>query len=171
MPRSDDKDWTWVLSRPCPECGFDAATLHGRDVASMLPGLADRWMAVLRTDDATHRRAADVWSPTEYACHVRDVFTLFAARASSMLDSDDPLFSNWDQDETAVAERYWEQQPLVVSAQLLDTAGTAASVFGGVPEDAWSRPGRRSNGSVFTVDTLARYFAHDVVHHLHDVSG
>ena len=23
----DDKDWTWVLERPCPECGFDAATV------------------------------------------------------------------------------------------------------------------------------------------------
>ena len=19
----DDKNWTWVLERPCPECGFD----------------------------------------------------------------------------------------------------------------------------------------------------
>ena len=34
----------------------------------------------------------------------------------------------------------------------------------------WDRPGRRSNGSVFTVDTLARYHLHDVEHHLHDVS-
>jgi len=24
---------------------------------------------------------------------------------------------------------------------------------------------------VFTVDALARYFVHDVVHHLHDVDG
>ena len=31
------------------------------------------------------------------------------------------------------------------------------------------RPGRRSNGSVFTVETLGRYFLHDVLHHLHDV--
>ena len=21
----DTKDWTWVLERPCPECGFEAA--------------------------------------------------------------------------------------------------------------------------------------------------
>ena len=24
----DDKDWTWVLERPCPECGFDASALQ-----------------------------------------------------------------------------------------------------------------------------------------------
>ena len=35
----------------------------------------------------------------------------------------------------------------------------------------WDRPGRRGNGSVFTVDSLARYHLHDVEHHLVDVSG
>jgi hypothetical protein len=160
-----------VLDSACPECGFDAAALHGRDVAPMIPGLAERFVAVLRTADATVRPAPTVWSPTEYACHVRDVFTIFAGRARSMLDSDDPLFSNWDQDETALVERYWLQDPVVVSGQLLAAADDATSVFGGVPDSAWSRRGRRSNGSVFTVDTLARYFAHDLVHHLHDIDG
>ena len=37
--------------------------------------------------------------------------------------------------------------------------------------EQWARVGRRSNGSVFTVDTLGRYFAHDLVHHLHDVGA
>ena len=23
----DDKDWTWVLERVCPECGFDARSI------------------------------------------------------------------------------------------------------------------------------------------------
>lgn len=160
-----------MLERACPECGFDPAHLHGRDVAAMLPGLADRFVAVLRTADATVRPAPSVWSPTEYACHVRDVFTLFSARATSMLESDDPLFDNWDQDATALEWRYWEQDPAVVCTQLRTAAAEAAMVFGGLPDSAWSRPGRRSNGSVFTVDTLARYFAHDVVHHLYDVDG
>jgi hypothetical protein len=28
----DIKDWTWVIDRPCPECGFDASTLALTDV-------------------------------------------------------------------------------------------------------------------------------------------
>jgi hypothetical protein len=28
-----------------------------------------------------------------------------------MLEQDDPLFPNWDQDETAVRERYGDQDP------------------------------------------------------------
>ena len=23
----DDKDWTWVVQRPCPECGYDATSV------------------------------------------------------------------------------------------------------------------------------------------------
>ena len=34
---------------------------------------------------------------------------------------------------------------------------------------AWDRRGTRSNGSVFTVESLGRYHLHDVVHHLWDV--
>lgn len=43
----DDKDWTWVLERPCPECGFDTAAIDGVDVAVELTragsALADRF--------------------------------------------------------------------------------------------------------------------------------
>ena len=35
----------------------------------------------------------------------------------------------------------------------------------------WERRGSRSNGSQFTVATLAGYFLHDVEHHLHDVGA
>ena len=45
------------------------------------------------------------------------------------------------------------------------------TVLDSVGPDEWQRPGRRSNGSAFTVDTLARYLLHDVVHHVHDVAG
>jgi hypothetical protein len=43
--------------------------------------------------------------------------------------------------------------------------------FDTVEGDQWERTGRRSNGSVFTVRTLAVYFLHDVEHHLADIGG
>ena len=88
-----------------------------------------------------------------------------------MLEHDDPAFPNWDQDETALAERYWEQQPAVVSAELAAAAGAMSAAIAAVGDDQWQRPGRRSNGSRFTVETLTRYFLHDLVHHAHDVAG
>ncbi|MGF9662929.1 hypothetical protein AAIH25_13785 [Arthrobacter crystallopoietes] len=46
-----------------------------------------------------------------------------------------------------------------------------AVAFAAVPREQWDRRGLRSNGSAFTVRTLGAYFAHDVVHHLHDVGA
>jgi len=87
-----------------------------------------------------------------------------------MLQEDDPLLENWDQDETAVADRYGEQSPGRVADEL-ETAGRAlADRFDQVGPDDWSRPGRRSDGANFTIGSLSRYLLHDPVHHLHDVA-
>jgi hypothetical protein len=68
-------------------------------------------------------------------------------------------------------QRYWAQQPAPVAAAIRAAADQIAGSFGAVEEDQWTRPGRRSNGSTFTVDTFARYFLHDLAHHAWDVTG
>jgi hypothetical protein len=167
----DTKDWTWVLEQPCPECGFVAADVVPTEVAGRVLEMLPRWQAVLERDDAVERPAADTWSPCEYACHVRDVFTVFEGRVALMLEHDDPVFDNWDQDATAIDDDYASQTPSEVASQL-DAAGRSfAGTFAAVPAGAWNRTGRRSNGSAFTVASLGQYFLHDVVHHLHDVGG
>ena len=165
----DDKDWTWVLSRPCAECGFDARTVALADVPDLIRANAAGWTDVLTRDDVSVRPSPTVWSPLEYACHVRDVFRLYDQRLHRMLGEDDPLFANWDQDETAVAERYWAHDPAVVAGELDDAAAAVAASFAAVSGAQWHRPGRRSDGAAFTVATFARYFVHDPIHHLHDV--
>ena len=39
-----------------------------------------------------------------------------------------------------------------------------------VADNQWSREGRRSDGAAFTVETLARYLLHDIVHPGWDVT-
>jgi hypothetical protein len=169
----DDKDWTWVLRRPCPECGFDASALAPEGVAPLLRANASDWVRILqRPDEELRRRPADDhWAPLEYACHVRDVCLLFRTRLELMLREDDPLYLNWDQDATAVEERYGEQDPAAVSAQLRVAADELASAFEGVTGAQWERRGRRSDGAGFSVAGFGRYFIHDPVHHLYDVTG
>ena len=111
-----------------------------------------------------------MWSPLEYACHVRDVCELFDRRLALMLAEDDPLFENWDQDVSAVLGRYAEQDPAKVSEALGGCAASIADRFDSVTGDQWARTGRRSDGAVFTAETFGRYFVHDIVHHLHDVA-
>jgi hypothetical protein len=169
----DDKDWTWVLERPCPECGFVAATVAVEDVAPMVRANADRWVAILGGAGVADRPRPDVWSPLEYACHVRDVFRLFDTRLHLMLDAgpDGAAFANWDQDETAMADRYGEQDPAVVAEELAAAAEALADSFATVTPDQHGQVGLRSDGSRFTVATFAQYLVHDPVHHVWDVTG
>ena len=169
----DDKDWTWVLQRRCPECGFDAPSRQPESVSSLLRANAQAWARVLTRPTAQlRRRPTDhSWAPLEYACHVRDVCALYRERLGLMLGQDDPLYPNWDQDTTAVEERYLEQDPGVVSAQLQEAAAELADAFDAVGGDQWRRPGRRSDGAVFTVASFSLYMIHDPVHHLYDVTG
>ena len=168
----DTKDWTWVLDRPCPECGFDPARVAFREVPGRVRANVDEWRAELnRLPEPAVRPDDSTWSPLEYAAHVRDVFRIMHARLNLMLVLPDPEFANWDQDEAATEQDYNRQDPSRVAIELV-TAGLAiADAFEGVTDASLHRTGRRSNGSMFTVETLASYFLHDVVHHLWDITG
>jgi hypothetical protein len=124
---------------------------------------------VLEDADAAVRPASHIWSPLEYACHVRDVHRVFYNRVRMMLAVDDPMFDDWNQDEAAVTGEYAAQQPATVAEDLSSAAEAVATAYGSIEGQQWDRPGRRSNGSRFTISSLALYHLHDVEHHLHDV--
>jgi DinB family protein len=166
----DTKDWTWVLERRCPECGFESAAVTNNGVGQLILENSRRWQEILgRPTDLAARPSDDRWSALEYACHVRDVFRLYEARLRLMLGEDDPMFPNWDQDVTAIDDRYSEQDPRRVAVELAAAARQLAASFDGVSGDQWQRTGTRSDGARFTVDSFARYMIHDPVHHVHDV--
>ncbi|MDT0164631.1 DinB family protein [Actinotalea sp. AC32] len=167
----DTKDWTWVLERPCPECAFVATSVTGPEIPRLTQECAQAWEVVLARPEVRERPEPTVWSPLEYGAHVRDVCRVMDRRVRLMLSEDSPTFENWDQDATAEAERYAEQDPAVVAREVRSAADAITARFHAVHDDAWDRPGLRSNGSRFTVLTLGQYFLHDVVHHLHDVRG
>jgi len=165
----DTKNWTWVVERPCPECGFDASSFTAYDVAGIVRANASSWRTILANTDVAERPDESTWSPLEYAAHVRDVFRIFRTRLALMLDEDDPIYPNWDQDETALSERYNEQDPATVTRELVAAGDELANAFEAVPSTAWGRQGRRSDGAQFTIATFAVYLAHDPIHHLWDV--
>ncbi len=124
---------------------------------------------MLARRDVRERPAAGVWSPLEYACHVRDVHVVFGERVRLMLEEDGPRFADWDQDATALERDYASQDPAVVADELVEAARAVAGLYAGVDDEAATRRGTRSNGDEFTVASLGAYHLHDVVHHLHDV--
>lgn len=169
----DTKNWTWVLERRCPECGLECSGVPRDQIAPLTRANAREWIDILADNPGRlrHRVREDRWSPLEYACHVRDVFRVVDRRLNLMLTSDDPLYENWDQDRTALEDHYEDQDPEPVARELTEAAERLALGFETVRGTAWLRRGTRSDGAVFTVETLGQYMLHDVVHHVHDVTG
>lgn len=166
----DDKDWTWVLERPCPDCGADVGELSMHEIAELNRSIAGDFAEILRTSaDVRDRPTPDVWSPLEYGAHVRDVFRLFMTRLELMLSEDDPMFANWNPNETQEAERYDLQDPSVVAEELVEAGDAIADRFAKLAPEQLARTGRRSDGASFTVESFARYEIHDPMHHLWDV--
>ena len=165
----DTKDWTWVLDRPCDECGFDAASFDRPAIPRAFRKNAQVWFALLADPAAAERTRSDRWSTLEYACHVHDVHQIYHDRVSQMLVEHNPVFENWDQDLSAEEGRYADQLPSIIGPTLVAAAYAIGDLYDSVPPLSWQRRGRRSDGHEFTVETLARYQLHDVVHHLHDV--
>jgi len=162
----DTKDWTWVLERPCDECGFDASAYDRPAIPRAFRKNAHVWFALLADPAAGVRSRPDRWSTLEYACHVHDVHQIYHDRVSLMLAEDDPLFANWDQDSSAELGRYADQLPSIIGPTLVAAAYAIGDLYDSVPPLSWQRRGRRSDGHVFTIESLARYQLHDVVHHL-----
>jgi hypothetical protein len=164
----EDRDWTFVIRDGCPECGFTPQS--PQTTGDRLRAAIPRWTVALSDAAASQRREPTVWSAVEYGCHVRDACRIFRERLELMLTVDDPVFANWDQDATAIDGGYFTQRPDIVAGELARQALATASAFDAVRPEQWTRPGRRSNGSVFTVSTFAVYFLHDIEHHVYDVN-
>ena len=138
----------------------------------MVRANAADWQVVLTgPGDPRLRPSAGQWSPLEYGCHVRDVLRLYDYRLRLMLTQEGPQYPNWDQDATALTDHYDQQTPAVVADELAKAADTVAARFESLSAEQWERTGSRSDGANFTVESFGRYFIHDPVHHLYDVTG
>ena len=164
----DTRDWTFVLQHGCPECGFDPdldVTTTGERLRATVPA----WREQLDREDVRVRPEPTTWSPLEYAAHCRDVLAVMRERLELMLAEDGAAFASWDQDATAVEERYHRQDPAVVADEYEEEALLTAEAFDAVQGEQWQRRGSRA-GTPFTVATLAVYLLHDLEHHLDDVA-
>lgn len=138
-------------------------------VEGLLRDNAAQWRLVLAGASVADRPRPGKWSPLEYACHVRDVCRLYAERLDLMLNDIGPHYPNWDQNVTALEMGYSLSDPMTVTDELVDAAHHLADKFETVAGGQWSRTGFRSDGAAFTIETFARYFIHDPIHHLWDV--
>ena len=160
----------------CDACAFVYADLPLEDAPARLRALADTYedrlvvhdRSVLRT-----RPAPDVWSPLEYACHVRDVFQVQRERTLLALAEDTPAYEPMRREERVVERRYNAQDPVVVASEIGVAADALAATFEGLDRDGWARTGIYNwpTRSERDLAWLARHTVHEGIHHLRDVDA
>ena len=152
-----------------------AADLARADLGRLLRDDATGWAAVLSQPNATERPdptdlvAAGVRLPrARRAPRLRRTAGPHARRRTSRPSPTGTRTSPRSRGATTV------QDPAVVGPELVAAAEAVAARYDAIldaPEETWARRGLRDNGSEFTVDSIARYHLHDVLHHSHDVRG
>jgi hypothetical protein len=172
---SEELGARWQSER-CPECAFDPHGFGPAELPAAVAGLARRYQAPLTRflpgeDESIllTRRSPDVWSALAYACHVRDVLSIFDARIGRMLMEDEPDLGWWDHEGAVEADAYEKQVPTEVAATIAAHAAAFSSTLRAVPDDGWDRTGTRRDGELFTVLGAARFALHEGTHHLLDI--
>jgi hypothetical protein len=165
-------DWTFVLERPCDECGAEVSQIAVPQIADVLRASIEEWCQILVAQDADpgqlmSRPSPSVWSPVEYALHVAEVMDLFQERIYRMLTEDDPRFENWEPEQAASA--YVGKSPAEAASALVGASERFGAIYDSLHPTLWERSGRRSDGYRYTAASLGRYFLHDNFHHLFDV--
>lgn len=144
-------------------------------ISSALAEIADQYAARLGATsvDALRRRPApDVWSPLEYAAHVRDVLEVQRERVMVALLHDAPTFEPMGREERVVEWRYNEQDRAAVADEIRRNAADLASVLDSLDDDGWSRIGIYNwpEPAERDIAWIGRHTVHEQVHHLLDVN-
>ncbi len=156
----------------CTGCGYAYDALPRSALAPSLELGAVQHAARLTGGTRLHGRLSpDVWSPLEYACHVRDVLRVQQERIGRTQAEHRPEFAPMDRDRRAVEDAYDAQDPAQVARELSAAAAALAAVLAGLDDAGWARTGvyNYPAPAVRDVDWIARHTLHEVVHHLMDV--
>lgn len=155
------------------ECGFEYDPASVPEVSALTRGHAAEYAALLAGDGRglRQRTAPDVWSPLEYACHVRDVLLAQRERVLLARRVDTPALEPMGRDERVEHDGYNEQQPADVARQLDDAALLFANVLDRLTGADWDRtiiynfPQRQER----PLRWLALHTLHELRHHLLDI--
>lgn len=165
----------WQSER-CPECAFDPRGVSAAELPAAVAGLGRRYHAPLTRflsgEDGSLLVAHPLegtWSALAYACHVRDVLSIFDGRVGRMLTEDAPALGWWDHEAAVEADAYEKQDPAEVAAALAANTAAFSATLSSVPPEAWDRTGTRGDGGQFTVLGMGRFVLHEGTHHLLDI--
>ncbi|WP_082964712.1 DinB family protein [Mycobacterium sp. E796] len=158
----------------CQECGFaydlTAATRAGDEIRGGVAELV-RLLATVEPATLARRTAPRLWSPLEYACHLRDVLITQRERVLLARRVDVPTAVPMGRDERVAHEGYAESNPAEVAEELTIAARLLANTLRRLDDADWELrivynwPRRTQR----TLRWVAVNTLHEVRHHLLDI--
>lgn len=152
----------------CAGCGLVIGELHRRAIGAEVRDLAHAFGELLLAADdeaVRHRPDPTTWSALEYGVHVRDLLVVFAERIVRTLAEPNPQLGWWDH-EAAIADGMANESDVgAVADDLGRNASKLSEALRMVTEDDWDRRATRRDDEVFTIELMARFTLHEVVHH------
>lgn len=154
----------------CDECGFRWADWSRDDLVTtsaaagaLLAGALDRCPA----DVADTRPTPDVWSPLEYADHVRFALCVWRLAADAALTEPGTDLRSEGLQERPGPHR-WFADPAAVVATVGDEGTVLAATLSDLDEAGWCTAALIERG-VADIDWMARHAVHELLHHGHDI--
>ena len=159
----------------CEECGFEYALDDAERVGpAIVEGVAEIAGVVRGGGSALRARPEpDVWSPLEYAAHLRDVLLVQRERVLRARREDRPTFAPMGRDERVEHDGYAEQDPEDVARQLTDAAAMLANDLHRLSPSDWDRTVMYSYPRPWerSLRWVAVHTLHEVRHHTVDIRG
>jgi hypothetical protein len=175
--RGEGWDWTRIQRDPCPQCGQHPAALAPASLGELAIESSIAWREFLLETDDTDLRAIPepgVFSPIQYAAHVRDILKVYSDRMLLGVEQDGPTVPIFNPSQE-VFESYNRLDAEELAGDLEAQAQRLAKIVEDMDPSAWSRIVINDRGQygvyTFTVAGLACNAAHEAHHHLLDAKG
>lgn len=156
----------------CASCGLSYPETDIGAAAHLIGSLPARYRRSIDGLSATELRRRPeptTWSITEYLCHVRDVFDVYAGRITKTLTQEHPVLEPMHNDRRAEQGHYNDQDVAEVLDALTEGAVALETLITSIAPEQFHRTATRLPGEQRTLLWLIRQAAHEGIHHLGDI--
>jgi len=126
-------------------------------------------VATVTAAEARRRPGPDVWSVTEYVCHLRDVYAVYTIRLHRTRTEERPVLEPMLNDLRARRFRYNEREMSAVLDELEANVAGLCDEISRVEAGGWRRVATRLPEEERTALWLVRQAMHEGRHHLGDI--
>ena len=156
----------------CSRCALDYSVTsveHAAEVIQTIPAAVRDALFAVPEHARRQRPSPQIWSVTEYVCHLRDVYASYTIRLHRARTEDRPTLEPMLNDLRARRFRYNERDVVPILDELAaNAAGFCEEIARAGPQD-WDRVATRLPGEQRSARWLVRQAMHEGVHHLADI--